>query len=51
MLCAGKGNGLCPWLLTEAVLLSVLCVYLEKSKHPMCVYSLTQLFDIVWFLP
>lgn len=49
--CVGKGNGLPPLLLTEAVLLSALCVYLEKSKHPMCVYSLTQLFGIVQFLP
>ena len=30
-----------PLLLAEAVLLSVLCVYLEKSKHPMRVYSYT----------
>lgn len=47
----GRGNGLPLLLLTEAVLLPVLCVYLEKSKHPVLVYSLTQLFGIVQFLP
>lgn len=41
MLSVGKGNRLCPLLLTVAVL-SVLCVYLEKSQNLKCVYSLTQ---------
>lgn len=41
VLSVGKGNGLCPLLLTVAVL-SVLCVYLGESQHLKCVYSLTQ---------
>lgn len=39
MLCKGTGKGSRPSLLTEAELLSALCVYLEKSKHPLRVYK------------
>lgn len=51
MLHVGKGNRLCPLLLTEALLLSVFCVYLEKSEQPMHVYSVMELLGIVQFFP
>lgn len=47
----GEGKRVPLLLLTEAVVLLALCVYLEKSKHSVCVYSLTQWFGRVQFLP